>query len=63
METCHDACRRVVAAEDAAARCFETNDPHGFDYWMLKARAHASDARRLRMTNIRLRPFVGDEEL
>jgi len=61
METCHDACRRVVASEDAAARCFETNDQQGFAYWMKQARLHAGDARKLRMRTDRLYRFAQEE--
>lgn len=63
METCHDACRRVVAAEDAAVVCFEAKDAVGFTYWMTKARVHACEARRLRMMNTRLRRDIRDEDL
>ena len=61
MDTCHDACRRVVAAEDAAARCYETQDRTGFEHWMKQARTHASDARRLRMMSDRSYRFSQEE--
>ena len=61
METCHDACRRVVASEDAAARCFETKDMTGFRHWMAQARTHAAEARRLRMMSDRLYRLAQEE--